>query len=138
MAKRARRVSALDIVLTRGTGVPLTRQLYSVLRHGILAGRVRAGQHLPSSRVLAKSLAVSRNTVLEVYERLAAEGYLIGKTGSGTRVDRPQPQTYLSEVPRLPSRKPKTFRQIVRDSLYPVSAALLRDTEGNSLYLFTS
>ena len=66
----------------RGSGT----RLYRRLREAILDGRVIPGERLPSTRELARSLALSRNTVTEVYERLGREGYLEGKHGSGTYV----------------------------------------------------
>jgi GntR family transcriptional regulator/MocR family aminotransferase len=138
MAKRALSLRFPDVVLEKGSSVPLCSQLCAALRCEIVNGRLRAGQRLPSSRILAKYLSASRNTVLEAFERLAAEGYLVGRIGSGTRVARPQPHTYLSELPRLTPIKIKSFRQTVRESLYPASTACLQDSEGNGFYLFSS
>lgn len=138
MAKRARSVRIPDIVLEKGSRTTLCSQLYAALRREIIDGRLVAGQRVPSSRVLAKYLPVSRNTVLEAFERLASEGYLIGRVGSGTRVARPHPQTYLSELPRLMPIRTKSFRQTVRESFYPASTACLQDSEGNGIYLFSS
>lgn len=64
----------------------VTGQLYRALRDVLLNGRVQAGDKLPSSRELAWRLAVSRNTVHGVYERLISEGFLTAHHGSGTFV----------------------------------------------------
>ncbi|MDP3814912.1 PLP-dependent aminotransferase family protein [Pseudomonas sp.] len=64
----------------------LAGQLYRQLRAAILDGRLANGDRLPAMRFLAERLAVSRKTVGEAYERLAAEGFLQGKVGSGTYV----------------------------------------------------
>jgi GntR family transcriptional regulator/MocR family aminotransferase len=138
MAKRARSLRIPDIELDKGSSVPLCSQIYEALRGAIVRGRLLAGQRLPSSRVLAKHLSASRNTVLEAFERLAAEGYLVGRIGSGTRVARPKPHTYLSELPRVTPIKSKPFRQTVRESCYPASTACLEDPEGNGIYLFSA
>jgi GntR family transcriptional regulator/MocR family aminotransferase len=61
-------------------------QLEEHLRDSIRAGRLRPGTRLPSSRGLATQLGVSRRLVVEVYEQLGAEGYLVARRGSGTRV----------------------------------------------------
>jgi GntR family transcriptional regulator / MocR family aminotransferase len=66
--------------------VPLYRQLYNEIRTAILSGRLQPGVQLPASRDLAAELKVSRNTVLNAYEQLLAEGYIHGKEGSGTFV----------------------------------------------------
>jgi GntR family transcriptional regulator / MocR family aminotransferase len=41
---------------------------------------------LPSTRVLAADLDVSRRLVVDAYSQLAAEGFLLSRHGSGTRV----------------------------------------------------
>ena len=64
------------IDLNPGKSAPLTRQLYDQLRLAIADGRLRQGYRLPSSRMLAGQLAVSRNTVSAAVDQLVAEGYL--------------------------------------------------------------
>ncbi len=65
---------------------PRRTQLENGLRQAIRAGRLRPESRLPSSRALAAELGVSRRLVVEAYEQLAAEGYLLARRGSGTRV----------------------------------------------------
>lgn len=67
--------------------VPRQRVLYHRLRDAILCGRLAPGASLPSSRSLAASLGIARNTVLFAYEQLVAEGCLIADR-QGTRVVR--------------------------------------------------
>lgn len=55
---------------------PLQRVLYEALRDAIAQGRLQAGAVLPSSRDLARDLAMARNGVIHAYEQLAAEGYV--------------------------------------------------------------
>lgn len=55
---------------------PLQRALYEVLRAAIAQGSLQAGAVLPSSRELARDLAMARNGVIHAYEQLAAEGYV--------------------------------------------------------------
>jgi GntR family transcriptional regulator/MocR family aminotransferase len=56
------------------------------LRDAIRGGRLPPGMALPSSRALAKDLAVARGTVTEAYDQLIAEGWLVARRGSGTSV----------------------------------------------------
>ncbi|MDR3539318.1 MAG: PLP-dependent aminotransferase family protein [Acetobacteraceae bacterium] len=65
-----------------------TRQqaVFERLRQGILAGTLPSGARLPPTRALAGELGVARQTVVLAYERLAAEGYVRARTGSGTYV----------------------------------------------------
>ena len=74
------------MVLQRASLMPLHRQIYEQWRTGILTGRFRRGERVPSTRELATTLAVSRSTVTESYEQLIAEGYLDATQGSGTFV----------------------------------------------------
>ena len=67
--------------LSRDGGGTLMRQLTDQLRGLITDGRLAPGRRLPSSRHLAQSLDVSRNTVSFAIEQLAAEGYLSSSTG---------------------------------------------------------
>lgn len=75
------------VVLDRGSGVPLYRQLRAALEEEILAGRLGAEGRLPSSRELAVSLGVSRNTVVTAYQELIAEGYVTPLPRSGLAVN---------------------------------------------------
>lgn len=83
------------IALDGSAEVPLYRQLYEALREAILTGHLHPGGRLPSSRMLAGELGVGRNTVLAAYEQLAAEGYLEGQVGAGTRVAAVLPDSLL-------------------------------------------
>lgn len=65
---------------------PRRAQLEAGLRESIRSGRLRPGVRLPSSRALGTELGVSRRLVVEAYEQLGAEGYLVSSRGSGTRV----------------------------------------------------
>lgn len=68
-----------------------------------LAGRVlRPGAKLPSIRGFAETMGVSKSTVVEAYDRLAAEGVIRSRPGSGFFVAGPLPPLSLAEVgPRL-------------------------------------
>ncbi len=89
----------LFVRLDPASSRPLYIQLYEGLRDAILAGRLRGGERLPSTRVLAADLGVARNTVIVAYDRLRAEGYVDGRRGGGTRVRGVLPDTLLSVHP---------------------------------------
>ncbi len=63
-----------------------SRRLQAALREAIRAGRLRSGDRLPASRALAEELGWARNVVVEAYDQLNAEGYLVARVGDGTRV----------------------------------------------------
>jgi GntR family transcriptional regulator/MocR family aminotransferase len=67
-------------------GGPLYRQVYRGLRQAILSGRFSAGDRLPSTRDFAEQLGISRTAVLLGYDQLLAEGFVVGRGGSGTYV----------------------------------------------------
>jgi GntR family transcriptional regulator/MocR family aminotransferase len=87
---------------------PLYFQLYTYLRAAILAGRLKKGFKLPSTRSLADELNVSRNTVLNAYDQLLAEGYLESVEASGTFVasvlpeSLQAPEAAVKPLPRQP------------------------------------
>ncbi len=88
-------MATLHLPLDRSIGVPIFRQIHDGLRRAILDGRLRPGQRIPSTRGLATDLGVSRLPVLSAYEQLLHEGYLVGRTGSGTFVSENIPDHLL-------------------------------------------
>ncbi|MCW6011284.1 winged helix-turn-helix domain-containing protein, partial [Micromonospora sp. CPCC 205371] len=64
----------------------LATQIYRQILDAVVDGRLRPGERMPPTRELARRLAVSRNTVALAYERLTAEGFLVGRVGAGTFV----------------------------------------------------
>ena len=65
---------------------PLQQQIFEQLRSLIQSGRLAPGTRMPSTRMVADQFAVSRITVLLVYERLIAEAYLETIPAKGTFV----------------------------------------------------
>jgi GntR family transcriptional regulator/MocR family aminotransferase len=94
--------SASPRPLNARSDVPFYRQLYARLRQAILSGSLRPGSRLPSSRALAEELGIARNTVVNAFEQLRAEGYLTGRLGSGTFVSRALPEHLLRAPPADP------------------------------------
>jgi len=54
----------------------LYEQIYEYIREEIRKGRIRCGERLPSTRILAGQLDVSRSTAQLAYEQLLSEGYI--------------------------------------------------------------
>jgi DNA-binding transcriptional regulator YhcF (GntR family) len=105
---------------------PLHLQLRDHLRRSILDHTLPEGAKLPSTRSLAKTLAISRNTVVSAYEALAAEGLVTGAIGSGTRVATPARRRRLD------------IRKFLRESHFPTDAIPLSDPDGNPLLILRS
>jgi len=76
----------LLIELQRSGGAPLHQQLESGIRDRIREGRLRAGAVMPSTRAFAEDLGLSRGVVVEAYQQLVAEGYLVSRPGGYTEV----------------------------------------------------
>jgi len=91
-------------IVERRAPIPLHRQVYDQWRDGILGGRFRRGEQVPSSRELAAALGLSRASVVSAYEQLIAEGYFEAAAGSGTFVCRQLPDESLQ------ARRPNTRR----------------------------
>jgi GntR family transcriptional regulator/MocR family aminotransferase len=73
------RASELLIELDRASREPLRRQLEARLRAAIQDGSLPDGTRLPSSRSLAQQLAVSRGVVVDAYQQLTAQGFLLSR-----------------------------------------------------------
>lgn len=93
--------AAVDLVLgiDPARPEPLHRQLYGGLRSAILEQRLKPGARLPSTRGLATTLGLARNTVHGAYDQLLAEGYLETRHGSGTYVAASLPDDALRAEP---------------------------------------
>jgi GntR family transcriptional regulator/MocR family aminotransferase len=74
------------LTIDKTSDMPLINQIYHQIRSLILSGALKSGDKLPSTRELASHLNVSRNVILEAYELLSVEGYLVSSLGSGTYI----------------------------------------------------
>ncbi len=89
----------LPLLLDRRAKESLQAQLCRQLRAAIFEGVLAPGTRLPATRALANVLGVSRNVIVAVYDELFAEGYIAGRHGSGTYVERTLPRQSRSVVP---------------------------------------
>ena len=99
----------MDIVLdiSAEIGRPAYQRLAEAIRAGILSGRFRPGEKLPPTRTLASNLSLARNTILEAYEQLIAEGYLTARHGSGTFVAADLPDRAFRAPTAAPAPTPQ-------------------------------
>lgn len=106
-------VFSFSVTLPRGQGA-LTQTLHRELRAAIVDGRLPPEALLPSTRAVAESLGVSRNTVIMAYDLLIAEGYLVPRKGATPRVAAivPRHRTPPSNV--VPSDDTPPFAQLWR------------------------
>ena len=69
-------MNELTIHLNPKSKKPLYEQIYQYIKESIVSGNIAYGEKLPSTRLLAKHLDVSRSTVELAYEQLLSEGYV--------------------------------------------------------------
>ncbi|HEX5378528.1 MAG TPA: PLP-dependent aminotransferase family protein, partial [Phenylobacterium sp.] len=95
-----------------GAGEPVIRHIYDQVRSAIIASALKPGQRLPSSRDFAGRLGVARASVVAAYDMLLAEGYTVGRPGSGTYVSndlsgvaelKPSAQLAPAHPPQVPA-----------------------------------
>jgi GntR family transcriptional regulator / MocR family aminotransferase len=92
------------IAVDRKAAKPLQRQIYDAYRSAIVEGSLRSGQRIPSTRILATELGVSRFPVLNAYAQLLAEGYFESRVGAGTVVSNSLPDQFTATVPTAHAR----------------------------------
>lgn len=68
------------------SATPLYLQLASALTHAIQSGVYQVQDALPSERMLAESFGISRVTARKAIERLAQQGFIVRKHGSGNYI----------------------------------------------------
>jgi len=86
MQHGSRVAELLLLEVLAGTGLSLREQLRTQLVEALEEGRLQPGDRLPPSRQLAHDLGIARGTVVDVYDQLVHDGYLVARTGSGTVV----------------------------------------------------
>lgn len=84
--------------VTRAAGRTLVDQVYEGLRHAIVCGRYAPGELLPSTRELAVALGVSRIVTRAAVKRLAENGFISPRVGSGCLVLRPGTRVWRGHV----------------------------------------
>jgi GntR family transcriptional regulator/MocR family aminotransferase len=107
---RTKTSSVLELLveLRRDEPTALHHQLEQELRSAIRSGRLPAHEALPSTRALAGQLGLSRGVVVEAYEQLVAEGYLVSRHGGTTRV-----APRIAEPPPRPPAMPPIERPAI-------------------------
>jgi len=151
MPKRALPTSLPKIKMDASLPEPLYKQLYERLRGAILAGQLERGARLPSTRMLASELGISRTTTALAYEQLLLEGYLESRVGQGTAVARQVPAALTrgpasrarqagAEARQAPSirlaERVRPLEEIPESERWPGSAGGAFRTGGPALDLF--
>ncbi|MDR0655557.1 MAG: GntR family transcriptional regulator [Treponema sp.] len=91
--------SDISFSLDPANGVPIYRQIIQQIEYGILSGRMKSGDRLPTIRSLAVNLKINPNTIAKAYNELEIKGILATQVGSGTYISDKKPE--LEEDARL-------------------------------------
>ncbi|TCT16250.1 GntR family transcriptional regulator [Natranaerovirga pectinivora] len=76
----------MNIIISNSSGKPIYEQIASQIKNMIIIGELKAGDALPSMRVLATELRISVITTKRAYEELEREGFIESFTGKGSFV----------------------------------------------------
>ena len=73
----------MDIIISNSSSSPIYEQITRQIKDHILQGELKAGDALPSMRVLAKELRISLITTKRAYEELERDGFIETVPGKG-------------------------------------------------------
>ncbi|MDE5577595.1 MAG: GntR family transcriptional regulator [Oscillospiraceae bacterium] len=90
----------MDIIISNSSGEPIYEQICSQIKALIMSGALKAGDALPSMRVLAQQLRISVITTKRAYEELERDGFIESYTGKGSFVKAQNQQLMREEVLR--------------------------------------
>lgn len=115
-----------------GTGVTRYLRVYTVLSQALAEGNIGAGEALPSEPTLVREYGVSRTTVRRALARLAAEGCIVRRRGSGTfargKADRqPSPRELAAILDDPQAALSNTKRRLLSIKSTPTPDFLHRD-----------
>ena len=126
----------VPFVLSRGSKIPLQRQIYEQWRTAILSRRFRRGERVPSTRAYADTYGVSRVTVTAAYDQLIAEGYFETKPGAGTFVSSELPDEATNPLRMAASgTRTPSFTGAIRLSKYSGRLGSIRQMPSSPLPL---
>jgi len=95
----------LKVVLNRAG----TQQIYLQLAHALIeeirSGRLPPGTALPGTRELGEMLSVNRKTVVQCYDELSAQGWLVAEPARGTFVS--------SQLPTIDIKQNRSFGSVL-------------------------
>lgn len=87
----------MEIFLSNAGQEPIYAQITRQIKQQILSGQLRAGEPLPSIRLLAKELRISVITTKRAYEELESDGFIVTQAGRGSFVAAQNPDLLREE-----------------------------------------
>lgn len=124
VSRRPRTLFAPPLALDRSSPTPLYEQLRAQLGEAVLRDG-DSGMRLPSTRLLARMLGVSRNTIVLAYEHLVDRGLIEGRKGSG--------MTVAARTSRATG--PLDAQRLLREAQYPGRTVTVADPDGTPVRL---
>ncbi len=76
----------MDIKINPKSETPLYQQIIQSIKHQVATGHLKAGEQIPTIRILAKQLKVHVNTVARAYTELDEKGVITVQQGRGTYI----------------------------------------------------
>ena len=76
----------MNIIISNSSGKPIYEQITSQMKAMIMNGTLKAGDPLPSMRLLAKELRISVITTKRAYEDPERDGFITTVVGKGSFV----------------------------------------------------
>jgi DNA-binding FadR family transcriptional regulator len=135
LVSRPRDLFLPPIALDRRSSTPLHQQVGRQIARALRTG-VPAGSRLPSSRVMARLLGISRNTVMTAYDDLVAAGLIHGRRGAGMLVAaRGSGSADPSGGDGTAGLNMLDPQRVLRQAQYPARTLRVVDPDGMFLYL---
>jgi DNA-binding FadR family transcriptional regulator len=135
LVSRPRDLFLPPIALDRRSSTPLHQQVGRQIARALRTG-VPAGSRLPSSRVMARLLGISRNTVMTAYDDLVAAGLIHGRRGAGMLVAaRGSGSADASGGDGTAGLNMLDPQRVLRQAQYPARTLRVVDPDGMFLYL---
>ena len=91
----------MDIMISNSSGKPIYEQITSQIKNLIMTGELKAGDPLPSMRLLAKELRISVITTKRAYEDLERDGFITTMVGRGSFVSESNTEIMKEEQLRI-------------------------------------
>jgi GntR family transcriptional regulator len=91
----------MDIIISSNSAMPIYEQITSQIKEQIMNGRLKAGDSIPSMRVLAKELHISVITVQRAYEDLQRDGFIETVVGKGSFISAKNQAFWIEEQLRI-------------------------------------
>lgn len=115
----------MEIILSNSSNDPIYKQITDQIKAMIIDGTLKAGDSMPSMRLLAKSLHVSVITAQHAYEDLQKDGFIETIAGKGTFVASQNKDFIKEEQLKLIQDKVEDAVKIAK--IYDVSLETVED-----------